>query len=96
LGGVAELTAVTALGDEGGREHLLAFAGAGEEADGIFQEHGLVWGDRDHYGCGCFGSVGRVWLQEAGCIDGGSGGVADRIPHGVEEVTGGGGEDVDR
>jgi hypothetical protein len=89
---MAEFAAVAALSDEGGGEHFLTFAGAEEEANRIFEEQGLVWGDRDDDRGGGLSSVRGIRFEEASSVDGCSCCVTDGIPHGVEKVDGGGGK----
>jgi hypothetical protein len=95
LGWVAKHSAVAALGDEGCGEHLFAFTGTGEEANGVFEEQGLVWSDGDQDGGGDFHFVRGVRFKEASCVNGCSCCVTDSVPHSVEEVGRGGGEHVD-
>jgi hypothetical protein len=91
LSWVAELAAVAALGNEGGGEHLFAFAKAGEQADGVLQEHSLIPGNGDDDGGGCLRPVGWVRFQKVNSVNGGSFCKANGLPHGIEEVSRGGG-----
>jgi hypothetical protein len=86
LSGVAELAAIAALGDEGGREHLFTLSWAGEEANGVLKEKGLIRGYRDNYRCCGFHPVSGIGLQEAGSGNEGASGKANCVSHGIEEV----------